>query len=140
MNFKKQFSEGMLSKNPVLVQLLGLRLGGADDLLRFGDRLVDLHAVPGVLFELVVEIVNLLLGNVDVEPFELVAQFFVFLGLSDLTLERADLTLHFAQNVRLAQKVLLRLLNLADGLLAVGLELRDAGRLLEHRTAVFRLG
>ena len=24
MNFKKQFKEGMLSKNPVLVQLLGL--------------------------------------------------------------------------------------------------------------------
>ena len=59
------------------------------------------------------------------------------LRLADLTLQGADLALHLLEDVGFAQEVLLGLLDLPQGLLAVGLELRDSRRLLEHTAAVF---
>ena len=122
------------------VEVLRRLLGLGDGLLRLGDCLVDLVAVDRVLLEFLIEGVDLLLRNVNVEPLELVAEFLVLLSLADLALEGCDLPLHFAEDVRLAEKVLLGLLNLAQGLLAIHLELRDAGGLFEDRAAVFGLG
>ena len=124
----------------LLMETLLLRLGGDYDIGGLCDRLLDLLAIYGVLLEHLIEVVYLVLRDVDVEAAKLVAELLVALRLADLTLQRADLTLHLAQYVRLAKQVLLGLVDLAKGLLAVGLELRDSGGLFEHGAAVFRLG
>ena len=112
----------------------GVHLGGEVD-----DRLVRFALLLGIALEREVEILEFPLAEEDVEPAQLLVQFLVALGLAYLTLEGADLTLHLAQDVRLALEVLLGLVDLAHRLLAIGLELRDAGRLLEHRAAVLGL-
>ena len=89
--------------------LTRLRLGD-----RFGsllNRLLYLLTVGGVLFENEIEVVDLLLRNVNVEPAQFIAQLLVALGLADLTLQGTDLALHFAQNVGLAEKILLGLID-----------------------------
>ena len=107
---------------------------------RLFNRLVDVAPVRRILHELLVEGVYLLLRDVDVEDTQLVVKLLVLLRLADLTLERADLALHLLEDVGFAQEVLLGLLDLPQGFLAIGLELRDSRRLLEHAAAVFRLG
>jgi len=57
-----------------------------------------------------------------------------------LTLECADLTLHFADDIGQAEQVRVGLLNLSEGFLAVGLKLGDACCLFEYGAAVFRFG
>ena len=118
------------------MQRLRLGLGGGDRLLRLGDCAVDLGAVPRVLLQLLVVGADALAGKVDVEPAQPVPELLALLRLAHLALQGADLALHLAQDVLLAQEVLLGLLDLAERLLAVGLELGDAGRLLEHGAAV----
>ena len=122
------------------VELLlpALRLGHGTRCLF--NRLVDVAPIRRVLHKLLVKRVYLLLRDVDVEDAQLVVKFLVLLRLADLTLERADLALHLLEDVGFAQQVLLGLLDLPQGLLAVGLELRDSRRLLEHAAAVFGLG
>ncbi len=83
---------------------------------------------------------NLDFRSVDIEPAQLVAHLLIALGLAHLTLQRANLPLHFAQDIGLAQEVLLGLLDFAQGVLAVGLELGDAGGLFEYGAAVLGLG
>ena len=114
--------------------------GGGDGVGGLLNQVVRLDALGRIKLKRKVECADLVAGNENVETAHLVAQLLVALCLAHLTLERADLALHFAQDVRLSQKVLLRLLDLADRLLAVCLELRDSGGLLEHRAAVLRLG
>ena len=128
-----QFVDGL-----VLRLLGGFRRG--DLFRRLGNRLLDFLTVRRVLFENRVKLVDAVLRDVNVDSAQFVAQFLVFLRFPDLTLKRTDLPLHLAQNVRLAQQILLGLLDLAEGLLAVGLELRYARRLLEDGAAIFRLG
>ena len=119
--------------------LLGL-LGGDDRLGRLGDRAVDLLAVRRVLLERPRELVDALLGDVDIEPLQFVAKFLVLLGLADLTLERGDLPFHLTEDIGLAEEVLLGLFDLAERLFTVGLELRDAGGLLENGAPILGLG
>ena len=121
------------------VDLLARALGRVDGDRRLLDRLLGFALVLRVHFQREVECLDLALADVDVEPAQLVAQLLVLLGLADLALERADLALHLAEDVRLAEEVLLGLLDLAQGFLAVGLELRDAGGLLEDGAAVLGL-
>ena len=113
---------------------------GSDGIGGFLDERICLHTFRGIEFKGEIERTDLVAGNENIETAHLVAQLLVPLGLSNLTLERADLALHLAQDIRLAQKVLLGLLDLANGLLAVRLEFRNAGGLLKHGTAVFGLG
>ena len=114
--------------------------GGGHGIGGLLDQIVRLDTLGRIQLKREIECADFVAGYENVETAHLVAQLLVALGLAHLTLERADLALHFAQDVRLAQKVLLRLLDFADRLLAVCLELRDSGSLLEHRAAVLRLG
>ena len=91
----------LLERVNLLMKLLLLLLGLDHDRRRLFDGLLDLLSVRRVLLEDEVEFVDLLLRNVDVESAQFVAQFLVALGLADLTLQRADLALHLAKDVRL---------------------------------------
>ena len=132
--------EAFLERVHVRVDLLGRALGGVHGRRRVGDGLFRVALVLRVHLEREVERLDLALRDVDVQPAQLVAQLLVALRLAHLALERADLPLHLAQHVCLAQEVLLRLVDLAQGLLAVCLELGDAGGLLEHAAPVLGLG
>ena len=138
--FLRELLQALFQLVDFAVQLLLRGFGGGHRLARLRNRRLDFLAVRRVLFQRLVELVDLLLGHVDVEPAQLVAEFLVLLRLADLPLQRADLPLHLPQDVRLAQQVLLGLLDLPQRLLAVRLELGDARRLLEHRAAVLGLG
>ena len=117
--------------------LAALRL--CDRTRRFFDGLVYVAPVRRVLHKLLVKGLDLLPRNIDVEDAQLVVKLLILLRLADLTLQGADLALHLPQDVGFAQQVLLGLLDLPQGLLAVGLELRDPSRFLEHAAAVLRL-
>ncbi|OPZ03081.1 MAG: hypothetical protein BWZ09_02467 [Alphaproteobacteria bacterium ADurb.BinA305] len=150
-----------LAVDRALAVLLELRAEGGDALLRLVDQGVNMRRLGLrlghellVRDELLAQRVNRGVqladadvegrqapaGEEDVEAAQLVAQLFVFLRLAGLSLKRADLALHLADHVGEAQQVRVGLLDLAQGLFAVGLEFGDAGRLLEDRAAVFGLG
>jgi hypothetical protein len=76
----------------------------------------------------------------QVEAAQAVAQLAVLLGLAGLALERADLAFDLADHVGQAQQVGVGLFELVERLLAVGLELGDAGGLLEDAAPVLGLG
>ena len=61
-------------------------------------------------------------------------------GLGDLALERVHPALLFGEHVGNAEQVGLGVFEFAQRFLFLALELRDAGGLLEHRAAFFRLG
>ncbi len=103
-------------------------------------RLVYLLAVRRILLQLIVKALDALLGDVNIESAQFIAQLFVLLCLADLTLEGRDLALHFAQDVRFAQQILLGLVDLAQRFLAVRLELGNARGLLENRATVLGFG
>ena len=131
--------EALLERMHVRMYLLRRALGGVHIGRRVGNRLLRLALAFRVHLEREVERLDLALRDVDVQPAQLVAQFLEALRLAHLALERTDLPLHLAQHVGLAQEVLVRLVDLAQGLLAVGLELGDAGGLLEDAATVLWL-
>ncbi len=92
------------------------------------------------LLDVGVENVEVFAGRVDVELVQFVAEGLVGSGFAGLSLERADLPFHFADDVGEAQQVGLGVLELAEGFLLVGLELGDAAGFLENRAPVFGVG
>ena len=76
----------------------------------------------------------------ELEVADLGAVALVALGLLGLPLERGEAPLDLVDDVADAQQVLPRLVHLPLGGLLLGLELRDAGRLLDEVAAIGRLG
>jgi hypothetical protein len=77
--------------------------------------------------------------ELGVEVLQFLGNLFVAARLAGLALERADLPLHFADEVGDAQKILLGVFQFAERFFFCDLEFRDAGGFLENHPAVFRL-
>ena len=144
--------DGVAHGGLLVADALDLGLGGVELLARGGDflflrgdagverflllaRAVDFDLqrgdAGGVGVELVAREFGLELG-------QLIERGLVAAGLAGLALERADLPLHFADDVGEADEVGLGVLQLAQRFLFLALEFRDAGGFLENRTAIFR--
>ena len=137
--FRSQRAQTLLCGMDILMKLASHLFGIGDGPKRLLYERIRLHALRSVQLKGQVKRADLVPRHVDVETAHLVAKLLVLLRLADLPLQGADLSLHLAQDIRLAKQVLLRLLYLADRLLAVCLELRYAGGLLEHGATVFGL-
>ncbi len=119
----------------------GMQLGGG----RFGLRhqVLPLDLQAGQVGKLLVELAQAAVQGGEppprdeqIEAAQFGFQFLVAPRASGLALQRADLALDFADHVGQPQQVGLGLLELAQRLLAVGLELGDPRRLLEDRAPV----
>ena len=129
---------------------LGIREAGADGggaAVELGDvrvKLVDPLAeagdVGGVLLDLGAHLREAVASDEDVQLPEFLHQRLVAPRLAGLPLERDDLALDLAEDVREPQEVGLGLLQLADGLALVGLELGDAAGFFEYLPAILGAG
>ena len=77
-------------------------------------------------------------GELGVQVLQLLGELLVAARFACLTLQRADLPLHFAHEIGHAQQILLGIFQFAQGLSPLRLVLRDARRLLENQPPVFR--
>ena len=79
-------------------------------------------------------------GAVDVQGAQFLVERLVAAGLAGLSLDRADLALHFADDVGKPQKVGLGVFQFPDRLFPVALELGDPAGLFEDGAPVLRAG
>ena len=91
------------------------------------------------LGNLSLQLVELMAGELGIQVLQFRGKLFVAARLAGLALERANLALHLADQVRYAQQVLLGVFEFAQRLFLLRLVLGDAGSLLEDHPAVFRL-
>ena len=117
-----------------------LFLGRSDLFLQSGKRLRVLLGAPLEVGNLGRQRPELVSGREHVHLPKPVVKLLVAPGLSGLALKRDDLALDFPHYIGKAQQVLLRLLELPERFLAVGLVFRDAAGLLEYLAPVLRPG
>ena len=120
-------------------KLLKLVLAAQDTLRKVFHLRTKLLALNRALGNLALQAIELMPRELRVEMLQLHRDLLVAAGLASLALERADLPLHLADEVIDAQQVLVGVLELAERLLLLRLELRDARRLLEHHAPVLGL-
>ena len=130
-----------LADAPLVLHDLGMDGGGGRLGRRHGFLAAD--SAPGEIGQRGVQLAEARVegrqaaaGDENVERAQLVLQLLVAARLAGLALQGTDLALDLADDVGQAQQVGLGLLQLAQGLLAVGLELGDAGGLLEDAAAI----
>ena len=78
--------------------------------------------------------------NVQIQPFQFIAQFQIFPRRFGLLAQRLNPRVHFAQNVLHARKVHARVLHAALGLVAPGTVFHNTRRFFKNLAAVFALG
>ena len=113
---------------------LGLLLG--DFPLVEGARVGTALHIPGDIGDGALQVKVGAMGEMRVEDAQVLHEGLVAARLSRLALERADLALHFLDDVGDAQEVALGVLQLTEGLFFLRLVLRDPGGLLEDRATV----
>ena len=100
--------------------------------LKFSDRFF-------AQLYLVLQIAQLMPGELALKALEFAHELLVPLGLGGLPLERTDLALNLAYGVGNAKQILLGVIELAQCLPLLLFEPRDASGLLEHQAPVVRL-
>ena len=145
VHFALQFQPALLLRGCLVLQF---RKPPAE----LGDFIFKTQDVGGPVFNFVPQFFdggllpgNLRLQHVELMPRELRVEMLqlglnllVPARLAGLALERPDLPLHFADEIGHAQKILLRVFQLAKRFLFLALEFCDARGLLEDNPAVFR--
>ena len=122
-----------------MAELLQLVLATQNILRQVFHRRAELLGLVRACPNLVLQRVELMPRELSVEVLQLHRHLLVTPRLARLALERADLPLHLADEVFDAQEVLVGVLQLAERLLLLRFELRDACRLLEDHAPVLRL-
>ena len=162
-----QFAQTLLVELDARIMLVGLRLqlhalllARADLVLQLREPLAQMrdlilaaqHARRTLLqvaaqllrarltrHDLALQHVELMPRQLRVQVLQLQRQLLVTPRLARLPLQRSDLPLHLADEIRHAQEILIRVFQFAQRLLLVRFELRDARRLLEDHPAILRL-